>query len=211
MGNLIDVSMDVFTGMTVWPGDEGVVLERTDSLEQGAAANVSRLRCSVHTGTHVDAPLHFIAGGRGIDRLPLEILCGPAWTAEFPGVDTISADHLDGAGIPADIRRLLVKTSNSESDAARDPFRERFAGIGAGAAEWILRRGVRLLGVDYLSVSAGDRIIPVHRMLLQSETVIVEGLRLAEAPPGPCRFYCLPLKLIGADGAPARAMVEVDG
>jgi arylformamidase len=210
MAKRIDVSMDIFTGMTVWPGDEDVLLERTDSLEQGAAANVSRLRCSVHTGTHVDAPLHFIAGGFAVEQLPLETLCGPAWTASFVQAERITAELLAVAGIPEETKRLLLRTSNSEVVAESAPFLDRYVGLDAGAAEWIVRHGIRLVGIDYLSVAAPDQTGRVHQILLKENIILVEGLRLSEVPAGPCRFSCLPLKLVGSDGAPARAMVEAE-
>jgi arylformamidase len=210
MGRLMDVSMDVYSGMTVWPGDDGVQLERVESIERGAIANISRLRCGVHTGTHVDAPLHFIADGIGIDRLPLDVLCGPAWTAGFAGGDKIAAEDLDRAGIPAGTSRLLLKTPNSRISPRVDAFLDTFAGLDESGAKWILRHGIRLVGNDYLSVACSDQTVPVHRLLLGDGVILVEGLRLQAVPAGPCRFYCLPLKLIGSDGAPARAMVEVD-
>ncbi len=110
MGRLIDVSMMIYTGMMVWPGDDGVDLHRVQRLEDGAHSNLSRLVCGVHTGTHVDAPFHFIPGGKTIEQLPLEVLIGPAWVAAFPEVRRIGAEELE-------IRRY---SEGNHSAAAQD-------------------------------------------------------------------------------------------
>jgi arylformamidase len=209
MGKIIDVSMEVYSGMMVWPGDEGVELSRTQKIEEGAHANLSRIACGVHTGTHVDAPFHFIPSGKTIEQLPLEILAGPAWVAAFPETGRIGADELESAGIPAGTERLLLKTRNSKTIRQEIVFRADYAGLTESGAEWVLHRGIRLVGNDYLSVACRDQTGPVHKLLLGAGVVFVEGLALEEAPSGACRFYCLPLKLRGSDGAPARAMVEV--
>jgi arylformamidase len=210
MGRIIDVSMRVFSGMLVWPGDESVDLRRVQKMEAGAHSNVSRIRCGVHTGTHVDAPLHFLPGGKSVDRLPLEILTGAAWVAEFPSVQRIRAEELEQAGIPDGTIRLLLKTRNSQTLESATEFREDYAGLDASAAKWIVDKGIRLLGNDYLSVACRDQTGPVHEILLGAEVILVEGLLLDQAPAGACRFYCLPLKLQGSDGAPARAMIEAE-
>ncbi len=209
MGKIIDVSMEVYTGMMVWPGDEGVELSRTQKMEEGAHANLSRIACGVHTGTHVDAPFHFIPGGKTIEQLPLETLAGPAWVAAFAEAGRIGADELQSAGIPAGTERLLLKTRNSKTIRQETVFRADYAGLTESGAEWVLDRGIRLVGNDYLSVACRDQTGPVHTLLLGAGVVFVEGLALEEVPSGACRFYCLPIKLRGSDGAPARAMVEV--
>jgi arylformamidase len=209
MGRLLDVSMEIFSGMLVWEGDDDVDLHRVQKMEEGAHANVSGLRCGVHTGTHVDAPLHFIPGGKTVDQLPLDVLAGPAWVAEFPAVQRIGAQELEQAGIPEGTERLLLKTRNSQFLETLTTFREDYAGLEESGAKWILSRGIRLLGNDFLSVASRDQTGPVHRLLLAAEVILVEGLLLGNVPAGTCRFTCLPLKLRGSDGAPARAMVEV--
>jgi arylformamidase len=210
MGRIIDVSMDVFSGMLVWPGDDGVDLRRVRTIGRNVHANVSRIRFGVHTGTHVDAPLHFVPGAKSIEQIPLDVLAGPAWVAEFPSRRKILAEDLEQAGIPSGTQRLLLKTDNSKILAALKTFREDYAGLDVGGAEWIAARGIRLVGCDFLSVAVREQTGPVHDVLLKAEIVIVEGLLLEKAPAGACTFYCLPLKLRGSDGAPARAMVEID-
>ncbi len=210
MSRIIDVSMEVFSGMLVWPGDDGVELHRTQKMEEGAHNNLSRLACGVHTGTHVDAPLHFIPGGKTIDQLPLDVLCGPAWTADFTSVQRIGADALERAGIPAGTKRLLLKTGNSLVLESMTVFRDDYAGLDESGAKWIVEKGIRLVGNDFLSVACRDQTGPVHRVLLGAEVILVEGLVMKNVPAGACRFTCLPVKLRGSDGALARAMVEVE-
>jgi arylformamidase len=209
MSRILDVSMEVFSGMLAWPGDEGVELYRTKKLETGDHNNSSRIVCSVHTGTHVDAPRHFFPGGKTIEQLPLEILSGPAWTADFTSRQRIGRDDLEMAGIPAGTLRLLLKTGNSRSLASETVFRDDYAGLDESGAQWLVEKGIRLVGSDYLSVACRDQTGPVHRLLLGAEAILVEGLLLREVPAGACRFTCLPIKLKGSDGAMARAMVEV--
>lgn len=207
MTNIYDVSMEIHPRMVVWPGDDGITLERTQSMEQGAHCNLSRIACGAHTGTHVDAPLHFLPGGKSVDKLRLDILCGQAWIADFRGVNRIGAEDLDAVAIPAGVERLLLKTENSRRSKNEVEFSADYAGLDESGAEWIVRRGIRLLGHDYLSIAVRDQTGPVHRILLGADVILVEGLRLEEVPAGECRFYCLPLKLMGSEGAPARAIV----
>jgi len=210
MTRIIDVSMDVFSGMLVWPGDDGVELHRTQKMEEGAHNNFSRIACGVHTGTHVDAPRHFIPGGRTIEALPLDVLCGPAWTVDFSPIQRIGEEHLERAGIPAGIRRLLLKTDNSKVLESMKEFQTDYAGLDESGAKWIVGRGIQLVGCDYLSVAVRDQTGPVHRVLLGAEVILVEGLVLKNVPSGACRFTCLPVKFRGSDGALARAMVEIE-
>jgi arylformamidase len=163
----------------------------------------------VHTGTHVDAPFHFIPGGKTIEQLPLEGLIGPAWVAAFPEIRRIGAEELESAGIPKETTRLLLKTVNSKTIASETVFHDDYAGLTESGAEWILERGIRLVGNDYLSVACRDQTGPVHKLLLGAGIIFVEGLVLGDVPAGACRFYCLPLKLKGSDGGLARAAVEI--
>jgi len=179
-------------------------------MEAGAHSNTSRLACGTHTGSHVDAPRHFLPQGGTMDAIPLETLMGPAWVVDFPHTGRIGADALDSAGIPAGIERLLMKTANSRLESTATEFRSDYCGLEESGARWIADRKIRLVGADYLSVAVRDQTGPVHRVLLGKEIVIVEGLTLNAVPAGACRFYCLPLRLRGAEAAPARAVVERD-
>jgi arylformamidase len=178
-------------------------------MDRGAHDNVSRLAMSVHAGTHVDAPHHFLNDGRTVEGLPLDVLTGPAYVARIPDeARGISAAILEAAGIPEGIRRLLFKTSNSALwKKVPLQFETNFVAVDAGGADWLVLRGIRLVGVDYLSISPYKDSIPTHRRLLGAGIVILEGLDLGDVDPGTYDLYCLPLKLIGSDGAPARAVL----
>ena len=180
------------------------------SMSGGAESNVSQLNCNVHSGTHVDAPSHYIPDGRPVDQTPLDVLIGPASVRDLPDVDQISASVLAGLNLPSDIQRLLIRTRNSALWAEQESeFVETYVALAPDAARWIVESGIRLVGVDYLSVEIFGQPEPLtHRILLGAGVVIVEGLDLHQVVPGEYQLACLPLKLIGADGAPARAILH---
>ncbi len=209
---ILDISVPLSARLPVWPGDPAVVVERIRSISAGDASNDSRLSCSVHSGTHVDAPAHFVENGRTVDQLPLGTLVGPATVIEILEKSVITPEILEKALLPSEIRRLLIKTTNSHLwDDPHHPFYSDFAALSAEAARWIVAKGIRLVGVDYLSVQRFRDPEPLtHRFLLQAGVVIVEGLDLRNVRPGEYSFACLPLKLAGSDGAPARAVLFED-
>ncbi len=204
-----DVSVPISPATPVWPGDPAVVLEKISSMDAGAHDNVSRLACGVHTGTHVDAPHHFLNDHRTVELLSLNVLTGPAQVVEIPmDVKVINAQVLEDARLPAGLERLLLKTSNSQLwERGGEPFFTGFVGISADGADWLVRSGVKLVGIDYLSVAPYHESIPTHRALLSAGVIIVEGLDLSAVKPGGYGLYCLPLKLVGSDGAPARVIL----
>ena len=181
--------------MIVYPGDPEVRLERVSSIAEGDVANISRLDLGVHSGTHVDAPLHFVDGGASVETLPLDVLVGPCSVVE----------GLEEAAVPAGVERVLFKTPNGRL-WERDEFSEDFVKLDGEAARVLVERGVRLVGIDYLSI--GDE--EAHRILLGAGVVAVEGLDLREVEPGEYRLVCAPLKLEGAEGAPARVLLLRD-
>ncbi|MFL7868573.1 MAG: cyclase family protein [Anaerolineales bacterium] len=206
---IIDISLTISPDLPVWPDDPLVELELIESMDAGAHANVSRLSAGVHMGTHVDAPHHFLNDGRTIEQLPLDVLTGPCYVTQLPdGVEAINAAALDGISLPTDATRILFGTSNSRfwSRGERE-FQEDFVAVAEDGARWLVERGVRLVGVDYLSVAPFRDSVPTHTVLLQAGVVVVEGLDLSAVPRGFYDLYCLPLKLLGADGAPARAIL----
>lgn len=207
MPKIIDISVPLHSDMPIWPGSVGLQISRTQSLESGDEANVSRLDCDVHIGTHVDAPLHFIEGGVSVDQLPLEVLCGPAAVADLTGADSITADDLAALSLPENTTRLLLKTPNSTLWQRQQSFDANYAALTADAARWIVERGIRLVGIDYLSVEGYYDGCEVHRILLEAEVVIIEGLNLIGVVAAHYELLCLPLKLVGAEGAPARAVL----
>jgi len=203
-----DISLTISPDMPVWPGDPGVVLERVSKIEEGANSNVTRMAISVHTGTHVDAPFHFLPEGKSVERLLLKALTGRAYVLGLEKADQITAAVLEGSEIPPRTRRLLIKTRNSQYWKQEDKaFQSDFVGISADGADFLVKRGVKLIGVDYLSVAPYKQSRPTHEILLKAGVVIVEGLDLSEVSQGRYSLFCLPLKLAGSDGAPARAIL----
>ena len=204
---IYDVTRPVSPAMPVWPGDPPVSLKMVKRIEDGAKDNLSHLACSVHIGTHVDAPLHFISGGGDISSLSLDALTGPATVVALPEADAITAGDLARLNLPHEVKRLLFKTRNGALPTAE--FSKDFVALTLDAAQWIVERGVRLVGVDYLSVECFGGDGSVHRALLGAGVVAVEGLDLRDVPPGDYTLYCLPMKLVGSEGAPARVILVV--
>jgi arylformamidase len=204
-----DVTLPVRSGMVVWPGDAGVQLLPATRMADGDEHNVSRLTLGVHTGTHVDAPYHFVADGATVEQLPLDVLVGPAVVVHLPSVAAIAVADLEALRLPPETRRLLFKTRNSTLWARGEAvFQTDFVALTPDAARWVVDQGIQLVGVDYLSVEDYDsQGYPVHRMLLGAGVVLIEGLDLRAVEPGVYELYCLPLKLVGADGAPARVIL----
>ena len=206
--DIVDISLPLRPDMPIWPGSAGLRLTRTSRLEAGDSANVSRLDCDVHVGTHVDAPRHFWEDGATVEQLPLDILIGPAVVAYLPEVNVITADDLESLKLPAGTERLLLRTRNSELWAAGvTEFRKDYVALTADAARWVVEQDILLIGVDYLSVQRYQDGPTVHQTLLRAEVVIIEGLNLAGVESGEYELICLPLKLVGAEGAPARAVL----
>ncbi len=205
---IYDVTVGITPAMPVWPGDPPVALTRVNSISEGVNANVSRLDAGVHTGTHVDAPLHFIDGAASVDSLSLKVLTGRAYVVSLPRAKVLDAPTLEAADIPPRTRRVLFKTRNSDIWARGErAFQTNFVGVDASGAEWLVRKGVHLVGIDYLSIAPYHQSHDTHRTLLQAGVVVVEGLDLSKVSQGRYTLYCLPMKLIGSDGAPARAIL----
>jgi arylformamidase len=206
---IYDISLTISPDMPVWPGDPPVVLEQVSSMDAGAHDNVSRLACSVHTGTHVDAPHHFLNDHRTVDALPLEVLVGPVEVLQIPEhVDLITAGLLENLQWSAGVQRVLFRTRNSRRWAdGDDNFDIDFVGISLEGAEWLVKKRLKLVGIDYLSVAPYRQSTPTHRALLEPGIVLLEGLDLSRVPAGHYDLYCLPLKLSGSDGAPARVIL----
>jgi arylformamidase len=197
-----DISVPIRAGMPIYEGNPGVELERASSIADGDPANVSSLSFGVHTGTHVDAPLHFIDGAPGAEGIPLDALVGPAVVVDATGIDALGETELEGLGIPEGAERVLLKTRNSEL-WNRDDFTRDFLRLDGSGARYVVGRGIRTIGIDYLSI--GDR--EAHRELLGAGVVPVEGLDLRKVAPGEYTFICFPLDVVGSDGGPARAVL----
>ncbi len=204
---IYDISLPISPVLPVWPGDPPIELELVEAMDAGAHANVSRLAASVHVGTHVDAPHHFLNDGRTVETLPLNVLTGPCTVVEIPHeADHVTAEVLQRIALPQ-AKRLLFKSRNSARWADETEFFPDFLAISPDGARFLVERGVGLVGVDYLSVAPYEQSVPTHTILLQAGIIVVEGVNLAEVPPGDYDLYCLPLKLVGSDGAPARAIL----
>jgi arylformamidase len=206
-----DVSLGIAGDMLVWPGDPAVEVVPRLKISKGDPANVSELRIGTHTGTHVDPPVHFIEGAVGIDQVSLDVLTGEATVADLRGrPGPLGRADLEGLDIRQGTTRLLLKTDNSEQWARPRPleFDPDYTCLSVEAAEWLIEHGIELIGVDYLSVEEkGSQGHPVHVKLLSHNVVIVEGLDLSAIEPGDYTLVCLPLKILGGDGGPARALL----
>jgi arylformamidase len=204
---LIDISLPIREGMIVYEGDPGISVKPSASMERGDPANVSALNLGTHTGTHMDAPLHFIPGATGIDTVPLELLIGPALVLEVGADRLIEPGHLTDPRI-ASHQRVLLKTSNSAL-WDRTTFAREYVALSLEGARLLIDRGVKLIGIDYLSVEAfGVQGHPVHKTLLGAGMVLLEGLDFRRVTPGVYELYCLPLRIAGGDGAPCRAILR---
>ena len=202
-----DVTVTLRSGMPVYPGEPGPEVEYFKRIGEGSSANVSKVSMGSHCGTHIDAPHHFIEGRATVDALPVEAMVGPAHVVEHHGEDHITAADLEAFGLPADARRLLAKTRNGRL-WADDEFRTDFIAFAPDAGQWLVDRGFLLVGIDYLSIERfhAERH-EVHLALLQAGIVIAEGLDLRQVPPGHYNIACAPLKIAGAEGAPARVFL----
>lgn len=202
-----DITVPLRAGMPTYAGEPGPKLEFPKKLSKGDSATVSVLSLGSHTGTHVDAPCHFLDGAPAIDSLSPDALVGPAYVAEFSGDNHITAADLEAMAVPPDCRRVLFKTRNGRF-WDNEEFHTDFIALAPDAARALAERGVGLVGIDYLSIEK-FRASPheVHETLLANGMVILEGLDLRRVEPGEYLLVCAPLNVVGAEGAPARAFL----
>jgi arylformamidase len=204
---LLDVSVPLAVGMPAYPGNPEFELQPVKRMATGGSSNVSRLVMGTHTGTHVDAPRHFFDEGTGVDALPLDLLLGRSRVVDLPKRGGIGPDELGAAGLREDIR-VLLKTPNSALWNG-ERFHQDYTYLTETGARYLVDQGVKVIGIDYLSVEQFKKPgAPAHRALLSQGVVIIEGLNLAEVEPGMYEMYCLPLRVVGADGAPARVILK---
>lgn len=203
-----DITMPLRNGIVSWPGDTPFAIARDARMEDGSDYNLSRISLSAHTGTHMDAPRHFIADGATMEHAPLDDLIGICQVIELDCADQITPDDL----FPLRLRRgqrLLFKTRNSARDWSGEPFDKNFVSIRKDAAQYLVKSGVRLVGVDYLSIGGYEKDgVETHRIILGAGIWVVEGLRLQGIHPGVYEMICLPMKLEGSDGAPCRVIIR---
>lgn len=202
---IYDISVPLSAELPVYPGDPRIEIHDALTLANGDAANVSSLNFGAHTGTHVDAPAHFIEGTKKVESLALDVLIGEAEVIEVPAQKLVIDEQL----VTTRSKRVLFKTRNS--DLWRGEFKTNFTYLDLMAARKLIENGVKLVGIDYLSIEQfGSKEHEVHRALLSHEVIILEGLNLTDVPPGKYELICLPLRLRSnlGDGAPARAVLR---
>lgn len=204
----MDVTIAITNDMVTWPGDQKVRISRSSSIGiDGAVANVTSLSLSAHTGTHIDAPLHFVADGTDIAGVQLSTLIGLARVLHIQDQQKISLNEVKKFDINRG-DRLLFRTRNSEIDWKFKPFMDNYVYLASDAARYLLEIGVSCIGVDYLSVAGEENGTEVHQLLLNSGVTIIEGLDLRSTESGVYEMIALPMKITGSDGAPARVVLR---
>ncbi len=204
----IDISVPVHNGMPVWPNDPGLHFEHTMDQNNGDVCTVTRATMSAHTGTHMDAPLHFVRNSATIDQMPIDATVGPARVIAISDKKAIHRQELLSHKIQRG-EHILFRTGNSDKDWAHLPFDEQFIFIARDGAEYLAECGVKSVGVDYLSVGGYTQdSVETHVALLGKGIWVIEGLALGPVAPGDYHLVCLPLKWAGAEGAPARAILR---
>ena len=207
MSRIYDISVPIRSGGLVYPGNPEIDIALQQAMAKGASANVSTIRFGSHTGTHVDASRHFFDDGQPVDKIPLDRLIGPALLVGFSDdVRSVGAAELREHDIK-DHKRILLRTRNSALLSRRE-FVNDYTYLAPDGAQYLVDKGVELVGIDYLSIEqfhSGHHL--THRTLLERSVVIVEGLDLSVPPSGEYQFICLPLRIVGCDGAPARAVL----
>ena len=209
MPTIFDVTVPLAPGLPVYPGDPPFEIE---ALQRAGtdAFSLSRLSMATHTGTHVDAPAHFVPGGATIDALPLEILLGKTRVVEIQARERIDRADLEAQDLRDDLR-ILLKTRMSGL-MLKPEYQEDHLYLSEDAAAYLAQAGLKLVGFDYLSIDRhGASDFPAHHALLGAGVVIVEGLDLSEVEPGEYDMTCLPLRVAGGDGAPARVILKSRG
>ena len=207
MKKIYDISLTLSNDLPVWPGDPSIKLSLASSISTGADANVTFIQMGAHTGTHLDAPCHFINGESSVEDLPLDVLLGTVQVIELPDdVDLITRKVLEKQDIQS--QRVIFKTRNTAFWKEKDGrFHKNFVAISADGAEYLVEIGIKLVGVDYLSVAPFDDGVIPHRILLGKKIIPLEGLYLEGVSAGFYELVCLPIKIKGADGSPARVLL----
>ena len=206
MSNILDITFPLTPELTVWPGDTLTAVSTVKEVGKDARSMVSRLTMSSHAGTHVDAPAHFVEGGKSVESLSLDALMGECRVVEVSD-NEITAGVIDAVDLPDRVERVLFKTTNSRRFSGAEPFFKDYVGVTLCGAERLVDMGVKLIGLDYLSVAAYSDIEEVHHTLLGKGVVLLETLNLQNVVPGTYRLVCLPLRLEGVDGSPCRALL----
>jgi arylformamidase len=205
---IYDLSLLITEDIVTWPGAQPPKMVFDGHVDRGDSNTTTTITLGAHTGTHVDAPLHFLKGGDTVDNLDLNVLIGPARVFEALDADALTAEVFEGLNIPAGTERVLVHTRNSRQWAENRPgFDENYVAVTADGAQWLVDHGVKLIGVDYLSVAVYTDTSTPHHILLGAKIIPIEGLNLTDVPAGAYQFVALPMKLAGRDGSPTRVVL----
>lgn len=204
---IIDISVSIDKNIPVWPTASKPQYQQNLSLKKGHSANDSTLHMNLHTGTHIDAPSHFIKNGKTVDSLDPKIFIGPVFVAHFPKAKEIGVEELKKLKTPKNTERILFKTSNSALWGGTSKFNKNYVGITTGGAKWLTKNNFKLIGVDYLSIAKYDDAVKVHCILLGKGVVLLEGIDLSKVKSGVYNLMCLPIKLANLEAAPVRAIL----
>lgn len=213
VSTLYDITVPVSSGMLIWPGDPQVEVSQVSAIAQGAESNVSQLRMSVHTGTHIDAPKHFLDDGITIEQIDLQKLIGPVFVMvigdEIPVITKETLEQHPAFTALGKVRKVLFKTANSTFwPGSSNEFQQDYVGLDHTAAQLLADLGMELVGVDYLSIAPYNETEAPHKILLEKEVVLLEGIDLSKVTEGHYDMVCLPLLLNGSEGAPARVILK---
>jgi arylformamidase len=203
---IFDISLPIHNNMMPFYQDPTASIYRVRDMDEGDDANVSEIKMGCHCGTHLDAPVHFVPGAPAVEDLSLDDLIGPALVVEFPdSVEQIHAEHLEQANIPAGVRRVLFKTRNSKLwERKETQFSKDYCGVEADAAQWLIDRGLKVVGHDHLSICPFHDLLVPHRLFFEARVIVIEGVNLTNIEPGLYQLICMPLNIQGSDGAPCR-------
>ena len=211
MKKIFDISVPLSPELPVWPGDQKIEITHQYKIEKKGDANLTSIKLSSHTGTHIDAPLHFVENGKTTLDIPLEKLIGKCLVTDAQGLQKITADDLNKMDIPKKTNKLLLKTDNSLLwKNPKHPFKKDYCALTADAAQWVVDHNIHLVGIDYASIQLFTDPADTHVILLSNEVVIVENLDLRFVKPGEYRLVCLPLKIEAVEGTLARAILELE-
>lgn len=205
---IIDISVPINGKIPHWPGGTRAKLRRISKIKKEYGCNESSLDMNLHTGTHIDAPLHFISDGKTSNQILLNTFIGDVFVAHLPRVSKISSFELKTIKIPKGVKKVLFKTSNSllwNKNIAQ--FNKKYVGITADGALWLAKQNFKLIGVDYLSVAGFDETVAVHKILLGKEMVLLEGINLSFVKSGLYGLICLPISILGTEASPVRAVL----
>lgn len=205
---IIDISVPIDDKLPIWPNSPKPKFSKISSIRGGDSANDTEIKMSVHTGTHIDAPLHFIQNGKSVEKLDLKTFFGPVFVVYLPKIKEITSRDIRKLNLPKKTERILFKTENSNLWRKKiSKFNKNYVGLTVDAAEWLSKKGVKLVGIDYLSIAKFDEAEEVHKILLEKGIIILEGINLNKVKQGRYQLVCLPVKIAGLEASQTRAIL----